>query len=204
MNLDLSILSVGFFTGLSLIVAIGAQNAFILRQGLLKQNLFIVVTICALSDALLILAGVYGSARIIHIFPAFTDIMRWGGAAFLLVYGIKSAVSAYKGEGQLKAQSDHSSSAVAAALTCLALTWLNPHVYLDTVVLIGAISAEFAPNQSSFAFGAVSASLIFFSALGYGARYLAPLFAKKRAWQILDALIALVMWSIAISLIVGK
>ncbi|SFK07561.1 LysE/ArgO family amino acid transporter [Celeribacter neptunius] len=197
----------GFLTGLSLIVAIGAQNAFVLRQGLWRRHVLAVVLACAFSDALLISVGVYASAQISQRIPALLPLMRWGGAAFLTVYGAKAAWAAYKGGEHLDAARNDaardSQSLRAALLTCLALTWLNPHVYLDTVVLLGAISARFAEARAGFALGAVTASFLFFFALGYGARLLQPLFARPRAWQLLDALIALVMWKIALSLVLA-
>lgn len=194
----------GFFTGLSLIVAIGAQNAFVLRQGIRRAHVFPIVFVCALSDAILISVGVFASAQVSQAFPQFLPLMRWGGAAFLIFYGVKAVMAAIKGGGHLEAAQGKSGSLSAAIGTALALTWLNPHVYLDTVVLLGAISARFPDAQNAFAFGAVIASFAFFFTLGFGARFLAPVFARETAWRVLDALIALVMWTIAFGLVRGS
>lgn len=193
----------GYATGLSLIMAIGAQNAFVLRQGLMRQHVWAVVLICALSDTLLIALGVFGSSKIAQVLPGFAPVMRWGGAAFLIFYGARAALSAWRGGQGLDAAQQGRTQLWKVALTCLALTWLNPHVYLDTVVLIGAISSEFAPHHTVFGIGAMSASASFFVALGFGARLLAPVFAKPAAWRVLDGLIALIMWAIAASLVRG-
>ncbi|GAA3853337.1 LysE/ArgO family amino acid transporter [Celeribacter arenosi] len=193
----------GFLTGLSLIVAIGAQNAFVLRQGLRRAHVFAVALTCAVSDAILIGVGVFASARVSEAFPLAMPIMRWGGAAFLLVYGLRAARSAYRGGGHLEPAEGKAQSLTAALTTCLALTWLNPHVYLDTVVLMGAISSEFGSDRGAFAIGGIAGSFVFFFGLAYGARLLAPVFAREVSWRILDALIALVMWSIALKLVMG-
>ena len=193
----------GFLTGLSLIVAIGAQNAFVLRQGLLRAYVFPVAFICALSDAVLVSVGVFASAAVTTAFPLALPIMRWGGTAFLVVYGARAALSAYRGGGHLEAAGARTQTLWSAVATCLALTWLNPHVYLDTVVLLGAVSADFGPERGLFGIGAVTASFVFFFSLAYGARLLAPVFARPVAWRVLDGLIALVMWSIALKLAMG-
>jgi L-lysine exporter family protein LysE/ArgO len=191
----------GFFTGLSLIVAIGAQNAFVLRQGIRRAHVLPVVLICAVSDAVLIATGVFASARVSAAFPPILPLMRWGGAAFLLVYGAKAALSAWRGGGHLEAAQGQEQRLLPVMGLTLALTWLNPHVYLDTVVLLGAVSARFPEAQTGFALGAMSASTIFFFSLGFGARFLGPLFARELSWRVLDAGIAVVMWSIALSLL---
>ncbi|MFV0409813.1 MAG: LysE/ArgO family amino acid transporter [Paracoccus sp. (in: a-proteobacteria)] len=191
---------VGLGTGLSLIVAIGAQNAFVLRQGLLRSHVFAVCLFCALSDAILVTLGVFAADVITNVAPWFTEVMRWGGAAFLIWYGFKAARSAWRGGDALRA-AGQGQPFWASMATVAAITWANPHVYLDTVVLLGAISADFA-DKPAFAAGAITGSFLFFFALGYGARLLAPIFARPRAWQVLDLVIALVMWSIALSLIV--
>lgn len=191
----------GFSLGFSLILAIGAQNAFVLRQGLLHRHVFAVCAFCALSDALLIAAGVAGFGSLARAVPWFETAMRYGGAAFLIWYGWRNARAAWAGGGALGAQGKGADSLRAALVTLTALTWLNPHVYLDTVVLVGSISAQY-PSQLRFGAGAVLASFVFFFSLGYGARLLAPLFARPRAWQALDAIIALTMWSIAASLLI--
>lgn len=187
----------GFFLGLSLIVAIGAQNAFVLRQGLLKSHVFAVCLACAASDAVLITAGVSGFAGMADALPYLVPMMRYGGAAFLFVYGLRSFRSAV-GQAQSLAPSDATSASLSKALaTCLALTWLNPHVYLDTVVLLGSISTRFPGRELSFGLGATTASFAFFFSLGYGARLLRPVFARPLAWRVLDGAIGLIMWAIA-------
>ena len=185
----------GFALGLSLILAIGAQNAFVLRQGVLRQHVFVVCLTCALSDALLIAAGVAGFGSLVLALPWFEITMRFGGAAFLLFYGARSFWAAWRGGAALEI-GGAGKGLRAALVTCLALTWLNPHVYLDTVVLLGGISAQYE-SGIDFAIGAMSASFVFFFSLGYGARLLAPLFAKPQAWRILDILVGLTMWAIA-------
>ena len=192
---------VGLGTGLSLIVAIGAQNAFVLRQGLLRSHVFAVCLFCAVSDALLVTLGVFAAGTLTRIAPWFTEVMRWGGAAFLILYGLRAARSALAGGDALRA-AGQAGALWPTLATVAALTWANPHVYLDTVVLLGAVSADF-PDKRAFAAGAITGSFLFFFALGYGARLLAPIFARPRAWQVLDIVIALVMWSIAIKLIRG-
>ena len=191
----------GFAIGFSLILAIGAQNAFVLKQGLKQQHIFWICLLCALSDATLIALGVFGFAALMQQFPMMITIARYAGALFLMVYGaqhIKQALQANQSI-QLDAQSEQSLWKILGI--CLALTWLNPHVYLDTVVLLGSISAQFTQMKVYFALGAISASFLFFFALGYGARLLLPVFENAKAWQILDVMIAVVMWSIALSLV---
>ena len=191
----------GFAIGFSLILAIGAQNAFVLKQGLKQQHIFWICLLCALSDATLIALGVFGFAALMQQFPMMITIARYAGALFLMVYGaqhIKQALQANQSI-QLDAQSEQSLWKILGI--CLALTWLNPHVYLDTVVLLGSISTQFAQMKLYFALGAISASFLFFFALGYGARLLLPVFKNSKAWQILDVMIAVVMWSIALSLV---
>lgn len=191
----------GFGLGFSLILAIGAQNAFVLRQGLRRQHLFWVCLSCAVSDALLIAAGVLGFGSLAQIFPWFEPVMRFGGAAFLIWYGARSLMAAWRGGEALEAGQDGGTRPLLPVLTTvLALTWLNPHVYLDTVVLLGSISAQYA-DPLIFGLGAVIASFTFFFSLGYGASLLAPIFARPRAWQVLDVLIGLTMWAIALKLI---
>ncbi len=191
----------GFALGFSLILAIGAQNAFVLRQGLRGEHLFWVCLTCAVSDALLIAVGVAGFGALAQVFPWFEPVMRYGGAAFLIVYGALALRAAFAGTSALKAGDQARTGLVPTLLTVLALTWLNPHVYLDTVVLIGSISAQY-PDRLLFGAGAISASFVFFFSLGYGARLLTPIFARPRAWVILDIGIGLIMWMIAWKLIV--
>jgi len=193
----------GFSVGLSLIFAIGAQNAFVLRQGLRNEHLLAVVSVCALSDAILILFGVGGFQQILQLAPWIDPVMRYGGALFLIVYAIKSLLSAIKTQHGLSAAETTSSSLNKTVLTCLALTWLNPHVYLDTVVLLGTVSTRFAPAEYVFAMGAMSASFVFFFSLGYGATLLRSLFANPKSWRVIELLIALMMATIAIRLISG-
>lgn len=192
----------GFVLGFGLILAIGAQNAFVLRQGLRREHVLAVVLTCAISDAVLIAAGVAGFGWLATAVPWLGPVMTWGGAAFLLVYGALSFRSAMR-PGALVAAKSGGGSLRAAVLTCLALTWLNPHVYLDTVVLIGSISAEYPGQRLAFGAGAVAASFVFFFSLGFGARLLAPFFARPAAWRVLDVVVGLVMWGIAAKLVLG-
>lgn len=192
----------GLQLGLGLIVAIGAQNAFVLRQGLRREHVFAVAMFCALSDAALIALGVSGFALASTAAPWLAPVLRWGGAAFLLWYGARAFRAAWRGGvGLAAATGAQPLGAVLATLA--ALTWANPHVWLDTVVLLGAISAQFAGREAWFAAGAMSGSVLFFFSLAYGARALAPLFARPRAWQVLDALVGAVMWAIALRVALG-
>ncbi len=193
----------GFFIGASLIIAIGAQNAFILRQGLLREHVFVLCFICALSDAILIVLGVGGFGAIISANPLLLTMTKWGGAAFLLAYAVLALRRAFNPHS-LQAATTNSTSLPAAITTCLALTFLNPHVYLDTVILLGGVSVQFGKeNRFAFGIGAVLASFVWFFSLGYGARLLQPLFAKPMSWRILDFTIAVIMTAIALSLIVN-
>lgn len=191
----------GLGTGVSLIVAIGAQNAFVLKQGLEGRHVFAVCLFCAVSDAVLIAAGVAGAGTLATRLPWFLPLMRWGGAAFLIWYGARSFRAAWRGGAALEARGEGAGLGTALA-TIAALTWLNPHVWLDTVVLLGSVSAKFTEKQA-FAAGAMSGSFLFFFGLGYGARLLAPVFARPSAWRVLDAGVGLVMWAIAATLILG-
>ena len=192
----------GFATGFSLILAIGAQNAFVLRQGLMREHLFWICLICAVSDAILIMFGVGGIGSIAAAFPWAIEALTLFGAAFLTVYGALSFARAFR-PGALRAADPETGSLKVALATCIALTWLNPHVYLETVGLIGAISSGFAEEHDKLAYGigAAAASFVFFFALGYGAWLVAPVFSRPRAWAVLDVGIALVMWAIAATLI---
>lgn len=201
--MDFSVYLTGFTMGMTLIVAIGAQNAFVLRQGLRGDHIFAVCLACALSDAILITIGVTAFRQIATIMPAIEPAMRYAGAAFLLWYGAKSLQSALRSSEALAAASGTVTSFAPTLLTCLALTWLNPHVYLDTVVLIGMISTQFPGKEAVFGAGAATASWVFFFSLGYGARWLRPVFANPSAWRILEGVIALVMWLIALTLLTG-
>ena len=191
----------GFSLGLSLILAIGSQNAFVLRQGLKQEHIFIVCLICALSDAMLITFGVAGFSLIIKTTPWIEPLARYGGALFLFIYGAKSFWSSYKANESLHPAKQKTSSLQIIVATCLAFTWLNPHVYLDTVMLLGSISSQYVGQKVEFALGATLASFVFFFSLGYGARILKPIFENPKAWKILDFCIGCIMWAIAFSLI---
>ena len=193
----------GFGFGLSLIVAIGAQNAFVLRQGLRREHVLAVVLVCAVSDAVLILLGIAGAGAIIHEAPVVLTVVRFAGAAFLLVYGFLAARRAIR-PAALTADGPTVRTSLAATLvSVLALTWLNPHVYLDTVVLLGSIANTHGDDRWWFGLGAALGSVVWFAALGFGARLLQPVFARPVAWRVLDAIIAVIMVAIAVSLIVG-
>ena len=187
----------GLLTGLSLIVAIGAQNAFVLRQGLLRQYVGPVVAICAVSDLVLIAAGVAGIGAIVQHAPTALTVVRWLGVAFLTAYGVRSLWRSRHAEA-LAAATDAEPRLRGAVLQATALTWLNPHVYLDTVLLLGSIAAHHGPTGKWwFAAGAGLGSVLWFTGLGYGARLAAPLLSRPRAWQVLDVLIGLTMLTIA-------
>ena len=193
----------GLVTGLTLIVAIGAQNAFVLRQGLARQHVGLVVAICALADVALIVAGVAGIGRIVERAPAALDVVRWLGVAFLTWYGVSSLLRARQAVA-LEAMKERTLTRRGAAVRAMALTFLNPHVYLDTVLLLGSLAAHQGPTgRWWFALGACVASVAWFTGLGYGARLLSPLLRKRRAWQVLDVLIGLTMLAIAAGLALG-
>jgi L-lysine exporter family protein LysE/ArgO len=202
-----AIFAQGFLTCAALIIAIGAQNAFVLRQGIRREHVFTVAAICSLSDALLVSIGVAGLGRWIQDSPTLLQVARIGGAAFLFAYGALAAKRALSRAAHGLSANDAAGQPVSwkrAVLACLAFTYLNPHCYLDTVVLMGSLSAQFGGERRwAFAAGAVSASFVWFFSLAYGARLLAPLFVKPVAWRVLDACIAAVMWLIAALLIVG-
>jgi len=198
-----STLFAGFLLGLSLILPIGAQNAFVLRIGLRGEHVFAVCLTCALSDAVLILAGVSGFAQLSARVPWAETFLLYGGAAFLLVYGARSFMAAF-GTAALRPSEAAPESLGRVVLTCLAFTWLNPHVYLDTVVLIGSISTQFDQGKGFFAAGAMLASFTFFFSLGFGARLLKPFFARPITWRILDIAIGLIMWATAARLLLGE
>ena len=187
----------GFVTGSSLILAIGAQNAFVLRQGIRAEHVGAVVLVCAASDAALIAAGVAGFGAVSGALPWLVVAMRWLGVAFLLVYGALRFRAALRGGEALRPAEGGALPLSRVLTTCLLLTWANPHVYLDTMVLIGSISAHYAPLQVWFGLGAVTASFSFFAALGYGARLLGPIFANPRASVVLEVAVGLTMWVIA-------
>jgi len=189
----------GFSTGLSLIIAIGAQNAFVLRQGLRRTHVLWVVLICAISDALLIALGVLGLGVAITSLPWLIELFRFGGAAYLLWFAFQAAARSLR-PGVLEESSRSAESLRAVILTTLAITYLNPHVYIDTVLLLGSIANQFS-NPWLFALGAAVGSLVWFFALGFGAQQLGKYVKNPRFWRYLDAFIALVMTSIAILLI---
>lgn len=193
----------GLLTGLSLIVAIGAQNAYVLRQGLAREHVGLVVAICALSDVVLIAAGVAGIGRIVEEAPWAIDLVRWLGVAFLTWYGVSSLLRARRAES-LRADDRVTVSRRGVAVRALALTWLNPHVYLDTVLLLGTIANHHgSTGRWWFALGACAGSILWFSGLGFGARYASRWLSRPRAWQVLDVLIGLTMLAIALSLALG-
>jgi L-lysine exporter family protein LysE/ArgO len=221
----------GLGLGFSLIVAIGAQNLFVLRQGIRREHVFVVAAICAVSDALLIVLGVSGVGFVLQAVPWLIDAVRWVGAAFLLAYGVLAAKRALRPSGRVlhaddadgashagtprdprqggeptsggasAVQTARASRLLPVVLTCLALTWLNPHVYLDTVFLLGTVANSHGDDRWLFAAGAMSASILWFFGLAFGARYLSRWLSTARAWRILDGIIAVVMIAIAVSLV---
>ena len=193
----------GFLTGLSLILAIGAQNVFVLRQGIRREHVAAVVAVCAVSDALLIAAGVAGFGVVTAAVPWLVTAMRWLGVGFLVVYGGLRFRAAWAGGEALRPAAGGAVPLGRVVVTCLVLTWANPHVYLDTMVLIGSISTHYAPLQVWFGAGAVMASFAFFATLGFGARLLAPVFADARAWVILEVVVGITKWAIAAALAFG-
>ncbi|WP_326725421.1 LysE/ArgO family amino acid transporter [Streptomyces sp. NBC_00243] len=192
----------GFGTGLTLIVAIGAQNAFVLRQGVRREAVLAVVGICALSDAALIALGVGGVGAVVVAWPAVLTAVGLVGGTFLLGYGFLAARRVLRPSG-LEAADAPAHSLRRAVLTCLALTWLNPHVYLDTVFLLGSIAADRGPLRWTFGLGAVLASLCWFAALGFGARLLSRFLARPSSWRVLDGLVAATMTGMGAMLIAG-
>lgn len=203
--MSLTVFMTGMLTGLSLILAIGAQNAFVLRQGLRGEHVLAVCLTCAVSDAILILLGVKSFAQIAQLLPWLAPAMRYAGAAFLIWYGARSMKAALQSGDALIVGTERQTAGLGKTLlACLAITWLNPHVYLDTVVLLGTISTRFAGDTGSFAAGAVCGSFLFFFSLGYGSAWLRPIFAKPSSWRILEAVIAIVMWAIAANLVLGE
>jgi L-lysine exporter family protein LysE/ArgO len=194
---------VGFATSFALIVAIGSQNAFVLRQGIRREHVLAVVVFCALSDALLILLGIGGAGAVVRGNEELLSIARYGGALFLASYGAMALRRAYRG-GQMLLKGGTAVKLSSALAACFAFTFLNPHVYLDTVVLVGAVANQRGDaGRWMFGAGACLASLLWFSALGWGARWLGPLFETVTAWRVLDAFIAVVMFSLAGMLMLG-
>jgi L-lysine exporter family protein LysE/ArgO len=192
----------GFGTGLSLIVAIGAQNAFVLRQGIRRDAVLAVVGICALSDAVLIALGVGGVGAVVVAWPSALTVVALVGGVFLIGYGCLAVRRVFQ-PSALRVEAGSAGSRRRAVLTCLALTWLNPHVYLDTVFLLGSIAADRGPLRWTFGLGAVLASLIWFAALGFGARLLSRFLARPSAWRVLDGLVAATMIALGAMLLAG-
>ncbi len=192
----------GLGLGLSLIVAIGAQNAFVLRQGLRAEHVAAVVAVCLLSDVVLIAAGTAGAGALVTRVPELLTVVCLAGAAFLLVYGAMAARRAVRPAVLVTEEDGRPAGLLVIVTTCLALTWLNPHVYLDTVVLLGSLAGTWDHERWWFAAGAASGSTLWFAGLGYGARLLRPVFARPSAWRVLDATIAVVMVALAVSLAV--
>ncbi len=193
----------GLVTGLTLIIAIGAQNAFVLRQGLLRAHVGVVVAICAISDLVLIAAGVSGIGTIVEQAPVVIDVVRWLGVVFLTWYGVASLLRA-RAPDALRAGADAAGTRRTAVVTAVALTWLNPHVYLDTVLLLGSIANQHgAEGRWWFGLGAALGSVLWFVGLGVGARRFSGVLASPRAWQVLDVLIGLTMLGIAVKLALG-
>ncbi|AKU15177.1 LysE/ArgO family amino acid transporter [Luteipulveratus mongoliensis] len=191
----------GLLTGLTLIIAIGAQNAFVLRQGLMRAHVGLVVTICAVADALLITAGVAGVGALVRDHPTALDVLRWVGAAYLAAYGLMSLWRARRPSAMTPADGN-GRSRTAVAATTLALTFLNPHVYLDTVLMLGSIANQHgSTGRWWFAGGAALGSVLWFSALGYGARAASRLAARPSTWRVLDLVIGLVMLALALKLL---
>lgn len=192
----------GLLTGLSLIVAIGSQNAYVLRQGVLRSHVFAVVSVCALSDLVLICAGVAGMGAVVSHAGWALEALRWFGVVFLGWYGIGSFRRALRPSGMEAADAPRDTLPRVVAKAA-AFTWLNPHVYIDTLVLHGSIAATYGSARWGFAIGGCVASIVWFASLGYGARLLGPLFASRRAWQVLDTLIGCMMVAIATGLALG-
>lgn len=230
----LSAVLAGLGLGFSLIIAIGAQNLFVLRQGVRREHVLVVATICAVSDAVLIVLGVSGIGLVLEAVPWLVDVVRWAGAAFLVTYGLLAAQRAWRPGGRalrVDAPQDAASAPAAGAggadgtgagvagavrtsatrtrllpvvLTCLALTWLNPHVYLDTVFLLGSVASTHGDARWWFAAGAVVASIVWFFGLAFGARHLGLWLSSPRSWRILDAIIAVVMIALGVSLVMSR
>lgn len=191
----------GFLTSAGLIMAIGAQNAFVLRQGLRREHVLPVVLICAASDAVLIALGVAGFSALDRAVPWAGQAMLWAGAGFLLVYGALRFRAAARGGEALVPAAGAPAPLGRVLATCLILTWANPHVWLDTVALLGAVAAQYGAQARIFGLGAALASFAFFGALGFGARWLSPVFARPRAWVWLELAMGVVMWSLAAGLL---
>lgn len=190
----------GFVAGLSLIVAIGAQNALVLRQGSLRHAVAAVVGVCLVSDVVLILIGVAGAGAVVRAHPEVVDVIRWAGAAYLLWFALGSARAALREDALV---ADAAAPTRRVVLTALGLTWLNPHVYLDTVVLLGSLSTAFAEGRWWFALGAVAASSAWFPGLALAGRALAPWLARPRTWRVVNGVVAVAMTALAVGLVLG-
>lgn len=192
----------GFIAAAGLIIAIGAQNAFVLRQGLQQSHVLLVVAVCMLGDIALILAGVAGMGALVRQWPWLLQLLRFGGVAFLAIYGVMAALRAVRGGGELVLAGSARQHWRPVLLTVLAFTFLNPHVYLDTMVLLGSLSTRYPSDvRWVFAVGACCASIAWFSALGFGARLLQPVFRNPTAWRVLDMLMALFMLGLSLLLL---
>lgn len=188
----------GLGTGLSLIVAIGAQNAFVLRQGIRREHVPAIVAICAASDALLIALGIGGIGTVVTHWPSAVTAISWAGGAFLIGYGLLAARRALHPSSMTADASAAGSSLRGAVLTCLAMTWLNPHVYLDTLLLLGSVANGYGGSRWPFGVGAAAGSVLWFSGLGFGARLLRRPFSRPAAWRVLDACIACTMVTLGV------
>ncbi len=194
----------GLLAGLTLIIAIGSQNVFVLRQGIRREHVLPVVAVCIASDAVLITAGAGGLGALVRAVPEVVVAARWAGVAFLLGYAVLAARRALRGGESLQADGAGRGSGLGAVVaTALALTWLNPHVYLDTVLLLGSIAATHGAQAWLFAVGAVVGSTIWFTALGFGARGLGRVLSSARSWRVLDGLVAVTMVMVAMMLARG-
>ena len=198
----MSVFLTGFILSGGLIVAIGAQNAYVLKQGLLKSHVFVICLICALSDAILIALGTSGIGKVVERHPEWLKVIVWLGAIYLIIFGLSSIRASFKNESLETSSQKSNKTLKNSILTVLGLTFLNPHVYLDTFLLIGGISSPYGDtDRLYFTIGAISASFAWFFGLGYGARLLVPLFEKPIAWKILNIAIGLVMFTIAYQLL---
>jgi L-lysine exporter family protein LysE/ArgO len=195
----------GCATGAGLIIAIGAQNAFVLKQGIMKNHVFATVFICCLIDAILIALGVGGFGAFLTSSPFLLSVAKWGGVGFLILYGLRSFWAVLKTESLTVEGGRERPDLKASILMILAFSLLNPHVYLDAVLLLGSIGAQFPEDERPFfALGAIAVSFVWFFAMGYGARFLAPLFAKPLSWKILDVVTGAIMLLLAYLLAVGS
>ena len=196
-------MTTGLGAGLALIIAIGAQNAFVLRQGIRGEHVGLVVLVCMLSDVVLIGAGIFGIGTVIAAVPAVVTVISLAGAAFLIAYAALAAKRAFRPGALTAGDQQGGLGRKAVLVTALTLTWLNPHVYLDTVLLLGTLANQHGELRWWFGAGAALGSIIWFSALGYGAKLLRPVFAKPGAWRVLDGLIAAVMLFLGVKMALG-